>query len=137
MHSLARVRRRTYEVLEVAGPGDGLSRFFDLVIMGLVACNVAAVVLASVVSIEAAYHDLFIAFEQISIAFFSAEFLLRFWASAEGASQHGSTIRSRMRYLFSPLAMVDLLAIAPFYLSTFFAMDLRYLRILRLLRVVN
>jgi voltage-gated potassium channel len=43
----------------------------------------------------------------------------------------------RFRYLKSPMAVIDLLAVLPFYLVTFFSIDLRILRILRLLRVVK
>lgn len=35
------------------------------------------------------------------------------------------------------MAIIDILAIAPFYLSAFFTIDLRFLRILRLLRMVK
>lgn len=35
------------------------------------------------------------------------------------------------------MALVDILAIAPFYLSAFFVLDLRFLRVLRLLRIVK
>ena len=57
MTALARARRRTFEVLEVARPGDELSRVIDLMIMGLVVANVGAVVLESVTSLERSYHD--------------------------------------------------------------------------------
>jgi voltage-gated potassium channel len=35
----------------------------------------------------------------------------------------------------TPMALIDLLAILPLYLSVFFAIDTRILRVLRLLRV--
>ena len=41
----------------------------------------------------------------------------------------------RIKYMLTPLALVDLIAIAPFYLSFYVALDLRFLRCLRLLRL--
>jgi voltage-gated potassium channel len=135
--SLARIRRRTWEVLEVSRSGDECSRVIDIGIMALVAGNVVAVILESVHSSEVAHHDLFAGFEKMSVAAFSAEFLLRFWSCAEDKRQGEGSFHSRRRYISSPMALADLIAIAPFYLSTFFAIDLRFMRILRLLRVVK
>ena len=137
MDSLAAIRRRTHEVLETGADGDELSRAIDLMIMGLVLGNVVAVVLESVPSLGSAYHDLFIAFEQVSVAAFSAEFLARVWSVADDESMGARNLGRRLNYLRSPMAIVDVLAIAPFYLSALFALDLRFLRVLRLMRIVK
>ncbi len=42
---------------------------------------------------------------------------------------------ARLKYAATPLALIDLIAILPFYLTLFFTIDLRFLRILRLLRI--
>lgn len=148
MGRVARIRKRTWDVLEAGRSGDALSLFVDGLVMTLVAGNVIAVILESVDSIGVAYHDLFVGFEKASVAVFTAEFVLRLWAAAEdeptattsahpGAAPHDSAARRRFRYLRSPMAIIDVLAIAPFYLSAFFAIDLRFLRVLRLLRIVK
>lgn len=137
MNAVQRLRRRTYEVLEVSQSGDWLSRAIDLMLMALIAGNAVAVVLESVASLAKTYNDLFWAFEKISAAAFSAELLLRIWAATENPKFSGGPWRKRLRYLTSPMALVDLLAVLPFYLVTFFSIDLRILRILRLLRVVK
>ncbi|HIK86130.1 MAG TPA: hypothetical protein EYG08_13570 [Myxococcales bacterium] len=54
--------------MEVGRPDDSLSRLVDSLIMALVARNVLAVILESVPHIGRAYEDLFLAFEQISVA---------------------------------------------------------------------
>lgn len=137
MDPFAAIRRRTFEVLDKGAEGDPLSRTIDVMIMGLVLGNVVAVILESVPSIGRAYHDLFIAFEKVSVAAFSAEFLLRIWSVADDESHGRHPFHRRLHYLRSPMAIVDVLAIAPFYLSAFFALDLRFLRVLRLLRIVK
>ena len=137
MDSLAAIRKRTHEVLEVGANGDQLSRTIDVLIMGLVLGNVVAVILESVPSIGGPYGDLFVAFEQISVVTFSSEFLARIWSVADDAAPGESAFTRRLRYLRSPMAIVDVVAIAPFYLSALFALDLRFLRVLRLMRIVK
>ncbi len=123
--------------MEVGRPDDQLSRWVDSLIMALVAGNVLAVILESVEEIRLAFGDLFLAFDQISVAVFSVEFVCRIWAASEAHATGSTPWRRRLRYLASPLAIIDFLAIAPFYLSAYFSLDLRFLRILRLLRIVK
>lgn len=137
MSTVRHLRKRTYEVLEVSQSGDWLSRAIDVMLMTLIAGNAVAVILESIPSLQTAYQDLFWAFEKVSAAAFSAELLLRIWAASENPETDDQAWRKRLRYLTSPMALVDLVAVLPFYLVTFFSIDLRILRILRLLRVVK
>jgi len=123
--------------MEVGRADDPLSRWVDSLIMTLVAGNVLAVILESVEEIRLVFGDLFVAFDQVSVAVFSVEFACRIWAASESLESGKTAWRRRLRYLFSPLAIIDFLAIAPFYLSAYIALDLRFLRILRLLRIVK
>ena len=123
--------------MEVGRTDDQLSRWVDALIMTLVAGNVLAVILESVEEIRLAFGDLFLAFDQVSVAVFSVEFACRIWAARESLDSGKTAWRRRLRYLCSPLAIIDFLAIAPFYLSAYIALDLRFLRILRLLRIVK
>ncbi|MDP6979156.1 MAG: ion transporter [Myxococcota bacterium] len=131
------MRRRTHEVVNVASPDDDLSRLFDVSVIVLVAGNILAVILESVESLADAYAPLFGAFEAVSVAVFSAELVLRVWVAAEETGDGRSVLSRRLRYLASPMAIADMLAIAPFYLASFFSLDLRFLRFLRLLRVMK
>ncbi len=133
-------RRRIYEILEVGELGDRTSRIVDLALMTLVAANGVAVVLESVASLHQAYGQAFHVFEAFSVAVFSVEYLLRVWSEAERSEgalgERGPWLR-RLAYATSPLALVDLAAILPFFLTTFFTVDLRFLRLLRLLRILK
>jgi voltage-gated potassium channel len=57
------------------------------------------------------------------------------WSSAETRLQE--PWRTRGRFVLSPIAVVDLLAILPFYLAFVTGIDLRTLRVLRLLRILK
>lgn len=102
----------------------------------LIAINLAAVVLQTVQSLDAAYGGLFLAIEYVSIAVFTAEYLARVWSCVE-AEAYRHPVLGRLRYMLSPFALFDLAAIAPFYLPMLIPVDLRMLRSLRLLRMIR
>ena len=137
----ARIRRRTYEILERAAPGDRQSLLVDGVLMALISLSVLAIVLESIDSLYDAYGRQFFWFEVFTVGVFSVEYLLRIWSAVEGAEQPalgGAAARIRFKSMLSPSAIIDLLAILPFYLmmsGLIGPADMRFLRILRLLRV--
>jgi voltage-gated potassium channel len=123
-------------VVEAARPGDRASRVFDVFIVGLIALNVAAVVLESVAKLEARYRGAFFAFELASVAVFTLEYLARVWSAPTDPRYQGA-FRGRLRFVLSPLALIDLLAVFPFYLGALWVVDLRFLRVVRLVRMIR
>lgn len=128
-------KQRVYDVLEVARPGDRLSRLVDIALIGLIAANVLALILESVDTIQRAAAVFFRVFEAVSVGLFSVEYLLRVW-SCTACETYRRPIAGRLRYVLSPLALVDLLAILPFYLPMI-SLDLRSLRAVRLFRLLR
>lgn len=133
---MARARRRTMELLEVSGPGDRPSRLFDYAIATLILANVAAVVLETVDEVAAQYGDALRVFEYVSVAVFTIEYVLRLW-SAPDLPGFASPVTGRLRWAVTPMALLDLAAILPVYLGFFLALDLRFVRVLRLLRMAK
>ncbi|RUO66022.1 voltage-gated potassium channel [Pseudidiomarina planktonica] len=113
-------------------PGYWLNAFLMLLIL----LNVAAVIIESITPIYNEYTNWFLNFEFFSVMVFSLEYVLRIWSAPELPKYHQhSAFSARWRYAISPMALIDLLAIAPFYLSLFISIDMRFLRALRLLRI--
>lgn len=129
------VRARTWEILEVAQAGDKMSRRFDIFILSLIFLNVTAVILVSVQSLEEQYSSLFTAFEIFSVAVFTVEYLARFWSCVTD-QRFQRPLAGRLRFAITAMAIVDLLAVLPFYIGLF-GIDLRFIRSLRLLRIVR
>lgn len=127
---------RIYEIIEKASEGDKASRIFDISIISLIILNVALVILESFNSLESEYGTFFNIFEFISVIIFTCEFLLRVWTSTNRYPDK-TAFSARIRYLFSFMAIIDFLAILPFYLPMFLVIDLRFLRILRLTRLLR
>jgi len=134
---MGNLKKRLFEILEVAAPGDIPSRICDTFIMGLIIANVIAVMLATMPPLKL-YRTLFDSFEVFSVVVFTIEYVLRIWTcTINDTFRH--PIRGRLRFAVTPLAMIDLLAILPFYLEIILPaakiVDLRALRALRLFRV--
>jgi voltage-gated potassium channel len=110
----------------------------DLGLISLITLNLAATILESVPEIQAAWAEEFFWIEVISVIVFTIEYVLRVTCAVELPDLEGkSPLMARLRYMARPMALMDLLAVLPFYLSAFVAIDLRLLRLLRLLRVLK
>ena len=128
------IRKRVFEILEVADSGDRTSKICDFAIMGLILLNVAALVLESVPEYGERFGPYFSGFELISLSIFTVEYLMRVWACVED-SAYSSPITGRLRYAVSFQALVDLLAVLPFYIDL--GVDTRFVRVLRLLKLAR
>jgi voltage-gated potassium channel len=129
-----RLRQKTYELLDPT-----IQTFWDRVVhnalVALVLVNVAAVVLESVPSIEDRFRTTFLVIEIVSLIAFTVEYGLRLWTAVEHMPLAGrSSWAARWAWARTPAAIVDLLAVAPFYLALFGPTDLRALALFRLVR---
>ncbi|MEX2121639.1 MAG: ion transporter [Pirellulales bacterium] len=80
----------------------------------MILANIAAFVLETVEPIHSAAPAFFRWFEIASVAVFTVEYLLRLWSCT--ASPNYADSLGRLRFALTPMAIVDLLAILPFYL---------------------
>lgn len=137
-----RVRKRTAELLEANRPDDRAGRIIDLFLITLIVANVGMIVLETVPGVTQATMGWLWHFEVFSVAVFSVEYLLRLWSCvdrSQAKDRHPAT--GRLKWMASPLGLIDLLAILPFYLYLFLPktpeslLILRIFRGLRLLRI--
>lgn len=136
--SVARIRRRLYQVLEAGRSGDPASAVFDAAMTLLIMANVAAFSLQTVPSIDARYGARLDLFDTVSVAIFTIEYLLRIWVCTEHGPYHRLPAwRARLRFMRTPMMIIDLLAVAPFYLAFLVPVDLRVLRVFRLVRFLK
>ncbi len=128
------MKQRVYEIVEVAGPGDRLSRAFDIFLISLITLNVLALILSTVEDIHRLAPGLFRWFEVVSLVFYAAEYLLRVW-SCTADTRYASPVSGRLKFIVSPIALIDLLVILPLFIVPLFHIydaDLRFLRAFRL-----
>ena len=86
---------------------------FDGVIIALILMNVV-IVIAQTFSVPKAWQQVFNVIEVVSVLIFTVEYALRIWTSDLMYPQ-SSAAKARIRYVFTPMALVDLLVIIPLY----------------------
>jgi voltage-gated potassium channel len=136
--NLNNLRKRTALFFEGNGEYRKTGHYIDIFLISLIMINVIAIVLESVVSLAQQYKYEFLILELVSVSIFAIEYLLRLWSCVERAEYKSldcGNFQRRLKYLLSPLALIDLMAILPTLLMMFITFDLRFLRVLRLLRV--
>ncbi|RMF25649.1 MAG: ion transporter, partial [Bacteroidetes bacterium] len=130
---LQKARRHLHRLLSPSAEKGNASWWLDIFLMSLISLNILAVILETVKPLALQHRIFFYWFEFVSVLIFSVEYLLRLWAANEEPA-YRTPVLGNLRYALTPLALVDLLAILPFYLPLV-GLDLRFLRILRLLRL--
>lgn len=116
------MRKRIYDIIEIAGENDRISSMYDV--------GMIVVIIASMVPLT--FKDSYPVFDfinAISTFIFVADYLLRL-ITADLKLKRGAI--SFVIYPFTPMAVIDLLAILPFFMSMF--AGLRLVKLLRLFR---
>jgi voltage-gated potassium channel len=132
------LRRRLYEILEHGAIGDRAGLIVGRLIVVLIVVNLVAMTLDSVPALQAQYEPLFTAIELLSLVLFTIEYGLRVWVAVEHAPHRRSSERkARWKFITSPLGMVDLLAVLPFWLALVLPIDLRVLLVFRMARFLK
>lgn len=131
-----KMKEQVARFLEKSDDEDGMGKSVDVALMVLILLNVIVVLLETVPAINATMSYYFSAFEFFSVAIFSAEYVLRLWICTLHEEYQGPIV-GRLKYAITPMALIDLLAVLPFYLPLIFANDLLMLRLFRLFRLLR
>ena len=132
------LRKRVYNWLEPGEQAHPAEKLIDATIVTLILLSVAVVMLQSMPALSG-YLQLFDSIERFCVYFFTAEYVLRLWTCVENP-KYSEPVRGRLRYAKSSMAVIDLLAIAPFYLAPVAksnAVVFRLFRIFRLARLLK
>lgn len=115
--------KKVYRTIYFSDTPSG--KLFDIALLILILISTSLVMLETVPSIGIKYHKIFYWLEFIITLLFTAEYIFRIIC-----------VKDREEYIFSPLGILDLLAILPFYLSLFFPV-LHFFVIIRMLRMLR
>lgn len=115
---------------------DNHHRDFERWIGMLIVANLFALMFEHVPAIYEPNAHWFHLFDVFSVIVFTAEYLLRLYVAPEDPDFAGKG-NAYFNYARSPFAVIDFLAVAPFYFQAFIPVDLRVLRFLRLLRILK
>lgn len=115
---------------------EGLHRNVERAIAFLIIVSVLAVVLEHVPALYDVNASWFHLFDVVTVSIFSVEYVLRV-ATAHLHPEFATSRFPRLRYAFSFYALIDFIAIAPFYFARFVDVDVEMLRVLRLMRLMR
>lgn len=119
------MRKRIYQIIEVAGENDILSRIYDVFMMVVIVLSLVPIALKS------SSGGLGV-LEQVTTIIFILDYLLRL-VTADFKLEKGG--KSFAIYPFTPMAIIDLLSILPSMIAVNGA--LRVLKVFRLLRTLR
>lgn len=140
--SIEGFRSHLWDLLEVTeDPETGKVNWdwVDICLLALIVLSILAVILETVPELAAQYHTAFFAFDIFTVVVFSIEYVARLWACTAD-ERYRAPVRGRLRYAASFEGIVDVLAVGPFYAALLLpvsAVDLRFMRVLRLMRFMR
>ena len=140
MNLYQRIKRGVFKVIQPSAATSGrwriASSVFDDLILTLIVFSVLSVFICTFTIPDWLFRIL-IRIEFISIIIFTVEYALRIW-TANLLHPELNPIRARIRYVTSPMAIIDLISILPFLvpvLHTYNLVGVRVFRLVRLLRI--
>ena len=131
-------RQKVHALVFPSEYGGELHHMFDTFIVIWVVISVIAVVLESVQSIHYLLNLEFLILDAVAVSVFTLEYCLRLYCCVEEPG-YQKAITGRLKLAKSTASVIDLLAIAPFFLEVFLhhLFDLRFMRVFRLLRLLK
>ncbi|WP_353140505.1 ion transporter [Limnohabitans sp.] len=114
----------------------GFNHTVERCIAFLIVASVFAVLIENTPEIYNSYAGWFHWFDVLTVGIFTVEYVMRV-ATAHLHPDFAGKSMPRLRYAFSFYALVDLIAIAPFYFARFVDVDVEMLRVLRIMRLAR
>jgi voltage-gated potassium channel len=136
---MATLKQSVFSILEKDSKNNELgwlTHVVNYLIVVLVFGNVIAVIIQTEKDLAEHYTTFFSALEIISVSFFTAEYFLRLWI-INLHRPYSKPLWGRIKYMLTPMAIIDLLAILPYYLLLLTPIDFRFISILRFFRVLR
>ncbi len=130
-----KIKQRIYNIINDNDKKNTIGNIFDGIIITLIIINIITVI-AETFRLPESVKNIFNIIEIVSVIIFTAEYILRVW-TADLIYKKLNPVKARLKYIFSFMAIIDLLAILPFYIPFIIPVDLRVLRALRIIRLLR
>jgi len=132
------LREKIFSLLHPTPTSGELHHVIDNLIMLSVLASVVSIILETVPEIHQVFSGVFYAIEITTVTIFTVEYIGRVYACCE-LEKYNRPLLGRLQYMSSPSALIDLLAILPFFVGLVFheTLDLRFLRVFRLSRLLK
>lgn len=131
-------RQQVFSLLNPTETSGKLQEMLDSFVVWWIFISVVCVVLESVSSVHYVLSMQFVFVDVISVSVFTLEYIFRLYSCVEDP-RYQHAISGRINAAKGPIAVIDFLAIVPFFLEGLLhhVLDLRFLRIFRLMRLLK
>ena len=135
--SLESLRRRVCTIIDIGTADDLIRRAYDIFYTLVILVNLAVTIAYTFDEVEARCGGLLLDIEEITVAFFAVDCILRIWTAA---CHHPALPewKAACAYIFSFSGIIDILSFLPYYLPVFFpsgAVAFRMFRVVRIFRL--
>ena len=135
--SIEPLRRRVCSIIDIGTADDFISRGYDILYTLVILVNLAVTIAYTFDEVEARCGGLLLDIEEVTVAFFAVDCILRIWTAA---CHHPSLPewKASCLYIFSFSGIIDILSFLPYYLPVFFpsgAVAFRMFRVVRIFRL--
>ncbi len=131
---MSSLKKRLYGILELLNTRDPVTLPSNYFLITLIIISFISTIIESEPGIPVSIQKGLLILEYFTVGIFTLEYLIRAWICTENP-KFGAKFSGRLKYLVSFFALIDLIAILPFYLPLVIPFDLRFLRVLRLIRM--
>lgn len=127
------LRERIFDVIQIAGGTDTISRLFDYTIISMILISIA-ITTAQTFPLPRTADRVLNAIDAVCMITFTAEYALRFWTAD---LLYPSSRFPHLRFLISPSALIDLFSFLPFYLTGLIPAGMVVFRLIRVARILR
>jgi len=128
------IKTQVYEIIESRIHDHPLGRLIAGTLVLLILINVIAAVLETDTPMYQAYGSLFDLLAAFSVVVFTVEYIIRVWCCTENPL-YCDPVRGRLRYMATPVALIDLFCVVPFFMAPFLAATPGVVQFIRFLRI--
>ena len=128
------LRINVFDIIEVGGKETWISRCYDVFSALTIVANLTVTFMYTYDSMRQTYGTLLLAIEGFTIAFFTADYVLRLWTACFNYPNK-PPVRAFFKYVLSFTGIIDLLSFLPYYLPIFFPTGAVAFRMFRVVRI--
>lgn len=133
---MTELKKQLFDILEVADPDNNLCGKYEKFMFTLIVLNICVTILSTVQEIHQPGRVFFYWFDLFSLTVFTAEYMAKLWVCRLD-ERYNSVILGRLRYMLTPVMLLDLTVIIPLYLPLVFGFDARFMLMFRMLRLAQ
>lgn len=109
----SKLKKRIHEIISKDKEGDVLSKIYDILSIVLI-CLSLLIIILDTFALPPIIHNIIVTTEYVIAIIFVIEYILRVW-TAEYEYPECNPDKAKMKYIFSFMALVDLLSIIPVF----------------------